>query len=180
MPFEWKIPVFPSLCSLWPKCFLTVNLVLASVPSFPCECVKKWKLYPERESDLTWGLSYPLLVILFLPDCRDKELQTPFHKLSFFLLFKGFCTISALSQPCFHHHIKVRSQKYLLFFHIFVEIRGWHSGNIWHLTIFEGRKVIICLALCWIFFLCCFEYWSIFYWSMRNHSEAVQNSCRKK
>lgn len=44
-----------------------------------------------------WGLSYPLLVILFLCDCRDKELRTPFHKFSFFLLFNGLCTISALS-----------------------------------------------------------------------------------
>lgn len=92
MPFEWKILSFPSLQSLWYKCCsLTINLVLTFVSSFPCECVKKWKLYLERETDSTWGLSYLLLVILFLPDCRDK-MKTAFHKLSFSLMFKGFCT----------------------------------------------------------------------------------------
>lgn len=157
---------------------LTINLVLASVTSFACECVKKRKLYPERESDLTYGLFYPLLVFLFLSSCRDKKLRSRFHMLTFFFLFKSFCTISALSWLCFYYHIKVRSQKYLIFLPIFVQMRGYHSGSIWHLTIFERRKVMIHLALCWIFFLCCFQLILILLIN-KNHDEAVQNSCCK-
>lgn len=88
MPLEWKVPTFPTLHSLLYKCCsLTINLV----NSFPSECVKKWQLYLERETDLTWSLSYFLLAVRFLPDSRDK-IKTPLHKLSFFLMFKGFCT----------------------------------------------------------------------------------------
>lgn len=113
MPLEWKIPTFPSLYSLWYKCCsLTINLV----SSFPCECVKNWKLYLERETGLTWGLSYLLLVVCFLPDCRDK-IKTPFRKLSFFLMESSKASVPLCSVFSSPHQI--RSLKYLIFIHIF-------------------------------------------------------------
>lgn len=110
IPFEWKISTFPSLHSLSYKCCsLTINLVVTLVSNFPCECVKKWKLYLERETDLTWGLSCLLLVILFLPACRDK-MKTAFHS--------HFSSCSKASVPLcsvFSSLHQIRTLKYLIF-----------------------------------------------------------------
>ena len=171
-PFEWEISAFPSLCSLWHKYFcLPVVLVLACVASFPCECVKKWKLYPERDADLT----YPLLVILVLPYCRSKELRTPFHTLIFPPVQR------LLYRFCFVYNIFITTSKWGLrniFFSSTFLIK-WEEYTV-HLTISEGKKVIIHLA-CAEYSSCAVfnEYWSIFYWSIRNHSKAIRNSCRK-
>lgn len=126
MPFEWKISTFPSLHSLWYKCCsLTVKLVLAFVSSFPCKCVKKWKLYLEKETDLTFPTLFWLSFFLLTAEIRRWKL--PFTNSHFSSCSKASAPFLLCSVFSSAHQI--RSLKYLIFLHIFFLFK-WEDDTV--------------------------------------------------
>lgn len=133
MPFEWKISTFPGWHSLIQMVLLNRKFCTHICEQFSLWMCEKMEALPRKGN---WFNLRPFLPSSypFFPDCRDKEMKTPFYKLSFFLMFKGFCT-TLLS--IFITTSNKISLKYLIFLHIFClneRITQWHylaSQHIW-------------------------------------------------